>query len=113
MTSEEISAIAEQLAAILAANDIEYVDWSKMSMPEPANPRPQCGKLDSPTWFKMQAIANKSYEGSMAGVIKTAVMVYVRKTWVKHCEDYRAIAAQHNLSLEECLQQVVSGELKI
>ncbi|PZO39565.1 MAG: hypothetical protein DCF17_13110 [Shackletoniella antarctica] len=113
MTPEEIQAIAAEVVAQLKASEPDNINWGAVRMSDPSTPRPQCGKLDTPTWFKLQAIALKSYEGSMAGVIKTAVMCYVRQKWPNHCEDFRAIAAQHNLTLEECLEQVVSGELKI
>ena len=113
MTPEDIQAIAAEVVAQLKGSEPDNIDWGAISMSDPANPRPQCGKLDTPTWFKAQAIAIKSYEGSMAGVIKTALMCYLRRTWPKHCEDYQAIAAQHRLTIEECLEQVVRGELKI
>ena len=113
MTPEEIKAIAAEVVAQLKADEPDRIDWGRVTMADPANPRPQCGKLDTPTWFKLQAIAAKSYEGSMAGVIKTAVMCYLRQKWPKHCEDFRAIAAQHGLTMEECLEQIVRGTIKV
>ena len=113
MTPEEIQTIAAEVVAHLKAGEPSSIDWGAVAMTDPANPRPQCGKLDTPTWFKLQAIAVKSYEGSMAAVIKTAVMCYIRQKWPKHCEDFQAIAAQHGLTLEQCLERLVSGELKI
>lgn len=112
MTPDKIEAISKAVAAELKAATAP-VDWSQVELLKPPNPRPQCGKLDDVAWFKLQAIAAKSYEGSMAGVIKTAVMCYLRQKWGHHCEDFQAIAASHELSLEECLSQVVSGELKL
>lgn len=113
MTPEEIHSIAAEVVAQLKANEPDNIAWARVSMADPANPRPQCGKLDTPTWFKAQAIAIKSYEGSMAGVLKTALICYLRRTWPKHCEDYRAIAAQRGLTIEQCLEQVVDGTLKL
>lgn len=113
MTPEEIQAIAAEVVAQLKVSESDRIDWGAVKMSDPSTPRPQCGKLDTPTWFKLQAIAVKSYEGSMAAVIKTAVMCYIRQKWSVHCEDFQAIAAQHGLTLEQCLEQLVSGELKI
>lgn len=113
MTPDEIEAIARAVAKELKAAEPDSIDWGAVKLTKPANPRPQCGKLDDATWFKLQAIAAKSYEGSMAGVIKTAVMCYIRQKWARHCEDFQAIAAREEMSIEECLSQIVSGDLKL
>jgi hypothetical protein len=113
MTPEEISALAEAIASELQRQLPPSVDWSQIDIGTVSNPRPQCGKLDDLTWFKMMAIAQKTYEGSMASAIKTAVYCYLGKTWAKHVEGFQAIAAREGLTLEECLEAVVRGTLKI
>lgn len=110
MNREDIEAIAAEVVARLSVADPDRVDWNKVKIPDFPNPRPQCGKLDPVTQFKLQAIAAKNYEGSIASVIKTAVMCYLRQKWPHHLEDFKALAAQGDLEAEDVLNQFVNGE---
>jgi hypothetical protein len=110
MNRQDIEAIAAEVAARLKSAEPGRVDWDRVSIPTFPNPRPQCGKLDPVTQFKLQAIAAKGYECSIAAVIKTAVMCYLRQKWPDHLEDFQALAAQENISVEDLLTRLVTGD---
>jgi len=114
MNKEDVEAIAQAVAEKLEGRiGAVTLDWGRVNVDTPINPRPQSGKLDPTTMFKLQVIANKGYEGSMASVIKTAVMCYIRSKWEKHLEDILPIAAREDISVEECLNKIVSGDIKL
>jgi hypothetical protein len=114
MNRKDLESMAAEIAAEvvdrLNADSPERIDWSKIQIPTFPNPRPQCGKLDPVSQFKLQAIAAKGYEGSIAAVIKTAVMCYLRQKWPDHMEDFKALAAQNGVPVENVLTQLVTED---
>lgn len=113
MTPDEIELLAQRIAAILKESRDDGVDWSQIPTPPPKNARPQCSDLSAPTMFKLGVIAKKDYGGSIGGVIKTAVKKYLGLNWAGHLDEFKAIAAANDLSLEETLNRIAGGTLKI
>lgn len=115
MPPEEISALARAIAQELSQQSSHQpgcVDWSRVRVDAPLNARPQCGKLDDVTHFKLTVIANILYEGSLAKVIQTAVHCYLSRTWDKHCDKFKAVAAREGITVEEYISRIVDGTLK-
>lgn len=106
-------AIARAVVELLKSKDPDFINWDQIQIPKASTKRPQCGTLDDISIAKMQAISEKSYEGSMAAAIKAAVADYLDQNWAKHCEDFRAIAAREGITTEECISRAIQGSIKM
>lgn len=122
MTDEEKRELAAALAPLVAELVVsalkesaaaDSVDWSKINIGFPPNRRPPTSELSPMVHFKNRAIAHKNYGGVMGRLLVTANEMYLKATWPKHLEEFRAIAAAKKLSLEEVLQQAADKTLSL
>lgn len=122
MTEDEKRALAAEIAPLVAelvvaalkeAPTADSVDWSKINIGFPSNRRPPTSELSPMVHFKNRAIAHKNYGGTMGRLLVTANELYLKATWPKHLEEFKAIAAAKGMSLEEVLQQSADGTLPL
>lgn len=109
MSPEDIDAIAVAVADKLSQS-AEDLDWSKISVPQSAQPRPQCAKLNDVRMAKLLAVARLGYDNAMAQVLRTAIEIYLRQVWPKYVKDMRAIAAKEGITAEEVFMKIVKGD---
>lgn len=122
MTEDEKREFAAEIAPLVAALVVEAlreapaagsVDWEKVNIGFPSNRRPPTSELTPMVHFKCRAIAHKNYGGTMGRLLVTATEMYLKATWPKHLEEFKAIAAAKGMSLEEVLQQSADGTLPL
>lgn len=76
------------------------MDWSKVKLPKPKNPRPQVGELSDLDYWRL-AVAAKLMKKSIASSLQTAVTTYVRRNWDEHEALLQIEAAQQGITAEE------------
>jgi hypothetical protein len=113
LAAEIAPLVAELVVAALKEAPADYVDWTKINIGFPNNRRPPTSELSPMVHFKNRAIAHKNYGGVMGRLLVTANEMYLKATWGKHLEEFRAIAAAKGMTLEEVLQQAGDGTLEL
>lgn len=76
------------------------MDWSKVTISTPRNPRPQVGELGLLDYWKL-VVASKLLRKSIAAVLQTAVYTYVGRTWEDHEQRLIVEAQARGITPEE------------
>jgi hypothetical protein len=85
------------------------MDWSKIKLPTPKNPRPQVGELGDLDYWKL-VIASKLIKKSIAAMLQTAVYTYLSRTWEEHEKRLVIEANKAGVAPEDMFMQLVADE---
>jgi hypothetical protein len=91
--------------------DFEYapMDWSKVTLPSPKNPRPQVGELSDLDYWKL-LVASKLVRKSIAAMLQTATYTYLSRNWEEHEKRLTIEANKQGISPEEMFVRLASQD---
>jgi len=120
LTPEDITAIAAEVVRLQAEQQkqqppLDDLDWSLITLPtvSASQRRPECGKLGESTLLMLIVLAAVEYDGSMAQLIKTAAQMYLKGKWGCGIKKLKPIAAREGVTVEEAINRIASGALKL
>ncbi|MBW4523413.1 MAG: hypothetical protein KME16_27555 [Scytolyngbya sp. HA4215-MV1] len=97
------------LSQIAENENFPDMDWSKVDLPAPKNPRPQCGELGDLDYWKM-VVASKLIKKSIAAMIQTAVYTYLSRNWEEHEKRLQIEATREGVTPEEMFMKLSSED---
>jgi hypothetical protein len=86
------------------------MDWNKLNLPDPRNPRPQVGELGTLDYWKL-VVVGKLIKKSLAANLQTAVYTYISRTWEEHEKRLIVEANKAGISTEEMFMRLVEEEM--
>jgi hypothetical protein len=89
--------------------DFDPMDWEKVKIPQPKNPRPQSGEIGTLDYWKL-VVASKLIKKSLASCIQTAVYTYLQRNWEEHEKRLNIEARSQGVTPEELFMKFVSEE---
>lgn len=87
------------------------MDWSKIKLPSPKNPRPQVGELSDLDYWKL-VVASKLLRKSIAAMLQTAIYTYLSRNWEEHEKRLQIEANKEGLTPEEMFVKLAGDDSK-
>lgn len=87
-----------------------WMDWNKLKLPAPKNPRPQVGELGTLDYWKL-VVVSKLIKKSLAAILQTAVYTYISRTWDEHEKRLIVEATKEGLTPEDMFMRLVNEEM--
>ena len=91
------------------ALDFLPMDWTKVNLPTPKNPRPQVGELGDLDYWKL-VVASKLVRKSIAAMLQTAVYTYLSRNWEEHEKRLQVEANKEGITPEEMFTKLASQQ---
>jgi hypothetical protein len=119
LTPEEITAIAAEVVRLQSEQrsqpPLDDLDWGLIELPTvtAGQRRPECGKLGESTLLMLIVLAAVEYDGSMAQLLKTSAQMYLKAKWLCGLKKLKPIAAREGIAVEEVINRIASGTLKL
>jgi hypothetical protein len=91
--------------------NLEYIpmDWNKVTLPSPKNPRPQVGELSDLDYWKL-VVASKLIRKSIAAMLQTAVLTYLARNWEEHEKRLTVEANKEGITSEEMFVKIAQED---
>lgn len=109
---EKISARVAEMLELKADKAPKDLDWLKIKIPGLKTRKINQSGTISGRDYALMRVASKLLGKSVATLVQTAVILYLRRNAEEHIKQLDFVAGREGISREEAFEQIYSGKLK-